>query len=327
MSKKVSVIIPVYNVEKYLNTCVQSVVRQSYNNLEIIIIDDGATDASPQICDNWGNADERVNVYHYENGGLSAARNRGLKKATGDYIVFLDSDDYYLTNDAIKEMVHAIEKENADIVVFNWKNVLEDGTAPQSIQHDNILGVLFPPNGVVNGEMSLDYLFSRRIESYAPMRMAKHEFYKKINFGFPENRVFEDVATTYRVLGECERVAFLNKKIYGYLQRNGSILKSHNSNYFFDWIKALDEMLDYMNSRYDRLHLQTIRYIYNAWLNMYYYSYKFSINASKGETEEIHNEIKNRLDAYNEYVSCKSFAREKDKIKYLLYKTKLVKFL
>ena len=258
MSKKVSVIIPVYNVEKYLNTCVQSVVRQSYNNLEIIIIDDGATDASPQICDNWGNADERVNVYHYENGGLSVARNRGLKKATGDYIVFLDSDDYYLTNDAIKEMVHAIEKENADIVVFNWKNVLDDGTSPENIQHDNILGVSFPDNGVVNGEKALEYLFAHRIESYAQMRMVKRDFYEKKHFKFPENRIFEDVATTYRVLAESEKVYFLNKKLYGYLQRNDSILKTYHKKYFFDWLKALDEMLDYVNLYHNKLFLQMI---------------------------------------------------------------------
>lgn len=321
----VSVIIPVYNVEKYLNTCLKSVVRQSYADLEIIIIDDGATDSSSKICDRWSNVDERVNVYHYGNGGLSVARNRGLEKATGEFVVFLDSDDYLIDN-AVEEMVRIIEKKDADVVFFNWKNVLEDGTDPESIQHDKVLGVSFPDTQVVNSARALEYLFSRRFENYAPMRMVRRKFYEKIEFNFPEHRLFEDVATTYRVIGESEKVVFLNKKLYRYLQRDDSILKTYRPAFFLDWLEAVDGLLAYVEENYNCLFFNAIKYAYNAWINLYFYSYKFKIDGSKEDVDFIRYNIRSKLLKYGNYVGVSSFPRMKDKLKYLIYKSGTIKY-
>ena len=118
MESKVSIVIPVYNVEAYLKECVDSAIKQTYKNLEIILVDDGATDSCPEICDVYAQSDKRIKVIHRENGGLSAARNTGMDASTGEYIYFLDSDDY-IELKAIEKLVNTIETEKADFVFFD----------------------------------------------------------------------------------------------------------------------------------------------------------------------------------------------------------------
>lgn len=324
--KKVSIIIPVYNVEKYLDNCLKSVVEQTYKNLEIIVINDGSTDSCSIICDSWRAKDSRIDVYHYENSGLSIARNRGLLKAKGEYVLFLDSDDY-LTMSAIDEMVNAIEKENADMVFFNWENVLDDGTAPQSIQHDVKLGISFPENQLVDSIKAFEYLFSRRIENYAQMHMVRREKYCDINFSFPKHKLFEDVATTYLLIGNCEKIYFLNRKLYKYLQRENSILRTYNTNFFFDWLEAVDGMLLYIKKHYPSIEDSAGKYVYITWLNLYFYSYKFKVVGSLNDICYIRKIIKNKLDDNRFKVSLSDFPRRKDKIKYLLYLANVIRFI
>lgn len=122
--KKYSVIIPVYNVENYLEECILSVIMQTYSNIEVILVDDGSTDRSGTICDSWSLKDERIKVIHKHNGGLSSARNAGIKVAEGDYLLFLDSDDYFANVEIIKQLDNNIQ---SDVVVFNYLKVWPDG--------------------------------------------------------------------------------------------------------------------------------------------------------------------------------------------------------
>lgn len=129
---KISIVIPVYNVEKYLQECVDSVVKQSYKNIEIILVDDGSKDNSPKLCDELAKTDDRIKVIHKENGGLSSARNAGMKVITGDYFVFLDSDDYWTDLDFLKKIVNDKLIMNPDIIILDiqkirnfWKNIQE----------------------------------------------------------------------------------------------------------------------------------------------------------------------------------------------------------
>ena len=115
--EKLSVIIPIYNVEKYLDRCIKSICNQTYENLEIILVDDGSTDGSPEMCDQYVEKDKRIKVIHKQNGGLSDARNVGLEYATGQYIFFCDSDDY-VERDLISECMESISKDSIDILIF-----------------------------------------------------------------------------------------------------------------------------------------------------------------------------------------------------------------
>ena len=126
MNPLVSIVIPVYNVEKYLDRCVRSVVRQTYDNLEILLIDDGSPDNCPQMCDAWAQIDTRIRVIHKQNAGLGMARNTGIENATGKYICFFDSDDYII-GDIIEEAVLLAENEKADMVLFGMCAADNDG--------------------------------------------------------------------------------------------------------------------------------------------------------------------------------------------------------
>ena len=126
MNDLVSVIIPVYKTEKYLDECVESIVKQTYKNLEIILVDDGSPDNSPAMCDAWAEKDSRIKVIHKPNGGAADSRNKGLEIATGKWILFMDSDDWYKTYDVIFRLVENAERENADIVCFNYQRYFED---------------------------------------------------------------------------------------------------------------------------------------------------------------------------------------------------------
>ena len=121
---KVSIVVPVYNVEKYLNQCVDSVLAQTYKNIEVILVDDGATDASPAICDEYAEKDNRVKVVHKKNGGLSSARNSGIKVATGDYLMFIDSDDYWNADFVLRELIDKTLASDADITCFGYREYL-----------------------------------------------------------------------------------------------------------------------------------------------------------------------------------------------------------
>ena len=122
MNEKISIIVPVYNVEKYLKKCIDSIVNQTYKNLEIILVDDGATDRSGEICDELAKLDNRIKVYHKKNGGLSDARNYGVERATGSYVGFVDSDDY-IDAEMYEKLYEAITKEAADVAECNLKIV------------------------------------------------------------------------------------------------------------------------------------------------------------------------------------------------------------
>ena len=126
MSQKVSIVIPIYNVEKYLDRCIKSVVNQTYSNLEIILVDDGSTDSSGSLCDLWAKNDKRIYVIHKQNAGLGMARNSGLELSTGEYIFFLDSDDYVDVT-LVEKCLKKANEYDADVVIYGRTNVDEDG--------------------------------------------------------------------------------------------------------------------------------------------------------------------------------------------------------
>ena len=132
----ISVIVPVYNVKEYLNTCVESILNQTYENLEVILVDDGSTDGSGEVCDSYAKTDARVQVLHTKNGGQAAARNRGIEVCNGEYLTFADSDDS-MEPELIETLYFAQEKSGADLVSCRWRNVYEDGSVERSSGQTN----------------------------------------------------------------------------------------------------------------------------------------------------------------------------------------------
>ena len=222
--EKISVIIPIYNSEKYLDRCIQSAVQQVYPNLEILLVDDGSVDSSGKLCDEWQEKDHRIRVIHKENGGLSDARNAGLDAATGDYIAFLDSDDY-LAPDMLQNLFSAAKAADAKISICNFLYVDEDGR-PLSWRNRT-----FPiRDEVISGLEAVDRTMMDEEKGWYYVT-AWNKLYRKELFSdirFPFGKIHEDEFIAHHLLGKCDRIACIRSVGYYYVQRPGSIIHSRN---------------------------------------------------------------------------------------------------
>lgn len=229
----ISVIVPVYNVESYVAKCIESIQNQSYQHLEIILVDDGSTDDSGDICDQYAAYDDRIKVIHQENGGLSAARNTGIEAANGDYIAFVDSDDYIAPN-MYEDMLHILKDNDLDILectAFRDKN----GTIIE---------------GCNDGKLEIfDKDDALRLAMHDCFVAAWSKLYKRSAIGdvrFPIGRKFEDTATSYLYVANSKRVGHINRCYYYYLLNPNSITQtSFNPKSRWDFVIGYEERLKY----------------------------------------------------------------------------------
>ena len=224
--KTISIIVPVYNVKPYLDECVRSVVQQTYRDIEIILVDDGSVDDSSAICDEWANKDSRVKVLHNKNQGLSAARNAGIDIACGEYIYFVDSDDY-IKRELCAEAMRFFEETGADIVAFNFYEVHEDGTL--SIPRHNHCG------GMLTAYEALSQLVHDNLRTHAWSKVYKRELFANIRF--PVGYHCEDIGTIYKLFMSANTIYVLDDKLYYYRQRQGSIMNEWSNKTMFDLYK------------------------------------------------------------------------------------------
>lgn len=232
----ISIIIPIYNVQKYLNKCVKSVLEQTYGNLEIILVDDGSTDSSGEICDKCKESDERIVVIHKKNGGLSDARNAGIDISKGEYLFFLDADDY-LSPNAIEIMYSKIISENADLAIcnFTWTNSEgekfcgEDVICDEILNKEDLLGKLVKSDNFYY-VVAWNKLYARKL-------------FEKLRFTY--GKIHEDEFIVHRIFGECNKAVSLSEILYYYIKTNNSITTSNTSIKRLDYIEALDDRIKY----------------------------------------------------------------------------------
>lgn len=220
----ISVIVPVFNVEKYLEKCLDSIINQTYKDLEILVIDDGSTDDSSRICDEYEKLDERVKVYHTENHGLSAARNYALDRINGEWVSFVDSDDW-LDKNAIQILINVAKKTQSDIVTCRYFQEYIGKTYES-------LG----PKGpfIVEGEEILKSLIiDNRITSDVWNKLYNATLFSSIRF--PEGLIFEDIATTYRILQVAYRLEYIPDCLIHYRNRENSLSNVHSMKSLVDY--------------------------------------------------------------------------------------------
>lgn len=278
--KLISVIVPVYNVEKYLPKCIDSILEQTYRNLEILLIDDGSKDSSPQICDEYAEKDSRIRVIHKENGGLSSARNRGLDEAKGDFVGFIDSDDY-IQKDMYEYLMSGIEKYDADISICQRIMVKNDKKKPQDREK----------NEVYDTETAVRKLLNEDIMNAVWNKLYKKEVVEGIYF--PEGRVYESTAVTFQYITRAKKVANLKKSKYYYIMRDGSIVHDKNIKNRSDWcLSHID--------RYNELMKLYPKYKYQVLNDFYYVALKLA-DAVSTHPEE-YNEYAQRLRMISDFV-------------------------
>ena len=229
----ISIIVPVYNVESYLKKCVDSIINQTYQKIEVILVDDGSSDGCAQICDEYQDIDNRVRVLHKKNGGLSSARNAGIGIATGEYLGFVDSDDY-IANDMFEVLINNIKQNDADMAVCGVFECFE-GTSPKIDERHLYYEV--------NKETALNLIFDGRDASVSACR----KLYKKALFDdirFPEGKISEDAFVIVDILRKCNKVVITTDQYYYYIRRTGSITTEKPSDKMFDAIEAYERNLD-----------------------------------------------------------------------------------
>lgn len=271
MAPLISVIVPVYNVGELLNLCLQSIVTQKYYNLDIIVVDDGSTDSSRDLCDKWKKKDSRITVIHKKNGGLSDARNVGLRLAKGDYLAFIDSDDFLNVN-FFSELMGAMLSNNAEIaacgmIFYNDKNEINDFHA--SI---NPIGVL----KFSSIEAQKEYLSpksTRLLHHGVCMKIYKKELFNGLLFD--EGKLHEDLFLTYKLLNKCHTLVYVNAHYYYYFQNN---IHSINHNYgiknFMDESEAYREIYNFYKKKKE-LHKEMINFLILQYFSLFIRSYKF----------------------------------------------------
>ena len=234
----ISVIVPVYNVEKYLDRCVKSIINQTYKNLEIIIVDDGSSDNCPIMCDEYAITDERIKVIHKQNGGVSSARNIGINISTGDYIAFIDSDDW-VEREYFQKLIETAMIGNYDIVQSSYFRVT--GTLKEKI-------TLKAPDMKLDGYSFLKLVLNPQTAlGFCHMKIYRKTVIDSINFN--ENlKVCEDALFNIQVSFNVSRFAILNDNLYNYQINLDSVVKKYDSNYPQKYENGIKVISDFINN-------------------------------------------------------------------------------
>lgn len=206
---KISVVIPVYNVKDFLTECVESVLVQTFENFEILLIDDGSTDGSKKLIDELIKKDERIRVFHKENGGLSSARNVGIRKSEGEFLAFVDSDDSVKPS-FLKELYESIKEDNSDVSVCGY-------------------GLEIPEKRTLSGKEACIKLLTeqKNLDILAWNKLYKKSLFLENNIFYPEGKLHEDNLTTYKLYSKAKKVSFIPKSLYNYRKRPGSITEAN----------------------------------------------------------------------------------------------------
>lgn len=218
---KLSIIIPVYNVEQYLQNCVQSVLTQTYQDLQVILVDDGSTDSSGILCDQLAQQDSRIQVVHKVNGGLSDARNAGLKVATGDYVAFLDSDDVYLLPDGIEQMMQVITTDKPDLLLFQCVDIYPHRQSARRAYDTEYIAAH------TGTEVFHQLVRTQSFNMSACFQLIRRELLEEHQIYFEKGLLSEDVDWSLRLWRHVEKVRAINLPMYGYQHREGSITTTY----------------------------------------------------------------------------------------------------
>ena len=299
MNKKVSIIVPVYNVEEYIDKCIDSLLQQTYKNIEIILVDDGSTDLSGEKCDNYKSQDERILVFHKSNGGLADARNYGINKSSGDFLIFVDSDDWIESN-TVENAISVMNDDQSDMVVYgitiDYENGKKKVKAPLKKE-------------CIDKKRALIYINSfKGIDVSACNKMFKRKLFN--NISFPYGKLCEDYYIMYKIFDCCSKISIIPSPYYHYFQRTNSI--SRNSNVNMDYLYAAEEEVEYFKNHHEDILFSAITgYVF---ANIVIYSMKYSRNITFDKRK-----IQKEMRKYKKYIFQNKTLSILRKLQFLLF--------
>ena len=257
----ISIIVPIYNVEKYLKKCIESIINQTYKNIEIILVDDGSPDNCGIICDEYSQKDKRIIVIHKENGGLSDARNKGIDIAKGDYLTFIDSDDF-VNIDYIEKLYNSIKLNNTKLAQCGISKVNENNEIIEKLNYDE--------NYIKTSHEILNELYGKHLIENVVVwnKMYAKELFKNIRF--PVGKIHEDEFTTYKLIYYSKNVAIVSDSLYNYRQNNASIMGRKFNIKRLNLLEALEQRIQFFWDKNEKdLYEKSVK-VYLEQLRMYY---------------------------------------------------------
>lgn len=300
---KISIIVPVYNVEKYLKECLESIISQEYNNLEIILVNDGSTDQSLEICESYCNCDSRFCLINKENGGLSSARNRGLEIASGEYISFVDSDDI-ISKNYISNLYKTIKKYNSDIALSGYKRFSKELPIVKFSESDEELTSI---------EVLKRVLYQNNQEFFsvsACCKLYKREIFSNIKY--PEGKINEDMAVIVPILEKCEKVACNYNQDYFYRVNYNSITNQSFNVRRMDAIEFSENMVDHFKDN-ECLKKASISMLFRRSVEML-----SEMKAVNYGSNEIENHLLSNIKNYRKIIIFDKYARKSTRLAALL---------
>lgn len=311
MHRKISVIIPVYKVEKYLKRCVESVVNQTYKNIEIILVNDGSPDKCGEICDEYARIDSRIKVIHKENGGLSSARNSGLDIASGDYIMFVDSDDW-LSEVSLEQLNEYIDMDY-DIINFKFSFVKEN--SKELIETNNNIKDSYECDLITY----IDKLFSGELNFFIWNKLYKKNLFDEVRF--PEGRNYEDLATIYKLYFNAKSIIVTDYTLYYYwLGNSNSITSNSTVKNMRDYLLSTKEIYK-VNKNYLQINKRDFSNV-DTWYKMMIIQLLINYTKSTNKNDALKREI--LFELRNSKVRISAVYKQGKTIKYALYKSRLL---
>lgn len=278
----ISIVVPVYKVEPYLDKCVSSIVNQTYKNLEIILVDDGSPDNCPAMCDAWAEKDNRIRVIHKPNGGLSDARNAGMSVATGELMAFVDSDDW-IAPDMYEKLYHHLTEDGSDIAACGVQMVWENNTPPRLLTR--------PGSRTLNRDEAMQAIIE---ESWLKQPVYYKLYKSKLvrDICFPVGKYHEDVFWSYQAVGKTSKVSVSDYVGYYYLQRGGSIMGEGYSIKRLDAIEAKVRRCDYMREHFPQLFALSLK---DLWFSCIYQGQCAVSELDSDDAEKVLTFLKSEL--------------------------------
>lgn len=294
----ISIIIPIYNVEKYLDTCLDTVVNQTYRDIEIILVDDGAKDNSGVIADNWANKDQRIKVIHQENGGLSKARNTGIKAASGQYLIFVDSDDVVALN-MVERLYELVVEHQAQIAIADAQHIFGERKEYRAAGQIKVY---------TNLEAIREMWYQNSFLPSAWGKIYQKELFEGVQY--KEGIIFEDVEVMHRLFYQCSKIVYSTEELYGYVHHEASITTNPFSQKDLVILDICDQILDFSRDKPEISRAAKHYYIVGA-LRVY-------LNALP-EMAQARQEAQQRLAKYGKTVLHDENIRKKTKYALWLY--------
>lgn len=290
--EKVTVVVAVYNIEQYISKCIESIITQTYENLQIILVDDGSTDSSGKTCDEFALRDKRIEVVHQPNGGLSQARNTGISHAEGSWIAFIDGDDY-IHPQFIEVLCEAANKSGSKIVICDYRKVKDCETVSNEHVGEYQYTVLSSEQMLQNWHGKLT-----KIETVAWNKLYAIELFKN-GIQYPVGKLHEDIYTTHQLVAKADQIIIVWSELYFYLQRSNSIVGQRlTDNRIYQSIEAQEERIAFFAKKEYRKAYGNLRKGILKHLIYYYCKSYIGVNYNVGNKKQLNKYLQSKIGKY-----------------------------